>query len=79
MVLGLLRDASQRALGELEPGLTASGERGPEPLNEVLIGIGRVELDDLEFTGCWTVALPQEVPPAGVSFRSESLSMPEKG
>ena len=29
--------------------------------------------------GCWTVALPQEVPPAGVSFRSESLSMPEKG
>ena len=28
---------------------------------------------------CWTVALPQEVPPAGVSFRSESLSMPEKG
>ena len=29
--------------------------------------------------GCWTVALPQEVPPAGVSFLSESLSMPEKG
>ena len=28
--------------------------------------------------GCWTIALPQEVPPAGASFRSESLSMPEK-
>ena len=29
--------------------------------------------------GCWTVALPQEASPIGVPFRSESLSMPEKG
>ena len=28
--------------------------------------------------GYWTVALPQEAPPIGVSFRPESLSMPEE-
>ena len=28
--------------------------------------------------GYWTVALPQEAPPIGESFRPESLSMPEE-
>ena len=31
-----------------------------------------------ELLGSWTVTLSQEAPPIGVSFRPESLSMPEK-
>ena len=39
--------------------------------------VGRTQGDGI--AGLLTVALPQEASPAGVSFRSESLSMPEKG
>ena len=44
---GLLGNAPQWPLRELEPSLATLSEGGPEPLDEVLIGIGWVELHDL--------------------------------
>ena len=56
----------------LDPAKTVAASTGK--VGELFVGRtgGRI-------AGLRTVALPQEVPPAGVSFRSESLSMPEKG
>ena len=57
----------------LDPAKTLAASEGK--VGELFVGAHRGP----GLLGCWTVALPQEVPPAGVSFRSESLSMPEKG
>ena len=44
----MLGDTPQWAIGERESGVAPFGENGPKPFDEVLIGIGRMELDDLE-------------------------------
>ena len=68
--LALLRDAPQGAIGKLEPGL-AVFEGGPEALYKVLVGVGGVELDNLEVAA---VVLA----PLGDALRRVGLARPRR-